>query len=760
MKLRAGWILTFLLTLISLTGWTQLKIGDWREHLPYLKAEKLLVGNENLYCLSASGLFSYSLNDNEIVAYSKTGGLSESEISAIGWADDSETLLIGYESGNIDLIRNGSISNIADVKNFSLLDEKEILCIATEGDFAYLGTEFGIVAINLLKKEVADTYYIGNEGAKLTVNELKIESNSIWAATDEGLFSASLSSTNLADFTNWTQELGISQYQRKCEHLEVLDGDLVVSRYVTDESSELYRLNNGVWSAFTGSFSRIYSLRSVDDDLWVTEADEIQIYNSNGNQSAQMDLADASAMRDALQIDGRTFVADYQESLLEIEGSASEQIKPDGPLSENVSGIYSVGEQTWLVSGGASSSYVGLGEEAVLSVFEDEKWTNYSSDNTSAFTDKYDLLQLVGDKSDESRIYAGSWGDGLFVFEDQEYQANWNSLNSPLGTKGISGMDTDEEGNLWLLDANSAEAIKLYSASGEWLSLSYSSLANRSDIQKIQCLSNGDKWVLRATGQALFAFNENESYADQEDDVLATFYVRDEDNSIISSKVYDFVEDEDGDVWVGTSSGVAVYANPGNLLRSESFYAYQPIITIDGSTQYLLSTETVNCIALNGANEKWLGTAGSGAYLVSEDGDEQLTHFTTENSSLPSNSIEKIVVNPGTGEVFFVTDLGMVSYKGEVTSGAESYSDAYVYPNPVRETYHGDVVVTGLIAETTVKITDISGNLVMEGKSEGGQYLWDGKNFNKSRVHTGVYLIFCSNSDASKSKVIKLLFIH
>ncbi|WP_372752864.1 T9SS type A sorting domain-containing protein [Labilibaculum sp.] len=760
MKLVVGWILTFLLTVSSLNGRGQIKIGDWREHLPYLKAEKLLVGNEKLYCLTVSGLFSYSLSDNEIVAYSKTAGLSESEISAIGWADGSEILLIGYSSGNIDLISNGAISNIPDVKNYSLLDEKAILCLATEGDFAYLGTEFGIVAINLEKEEVADTYYIGEGGAKLSVNDLIISNNIIWAATDEGLFHASLTASNLADFNSWEQEVEIPSYQRECESIEAIGDDLFLSRFLSDDASELYRLVDGNWTNFSGSFSRIFSLRNVDDQLWVIQADEVLIFNTNGIQSSQIQVSEVSTMRDALKIEGRIFMADYQQSLLELEGSTGEQIKPDGPLSENVSSLYSVEDQTWLVPGGITSTYAGLGEEAALSVFQDQKWTNYTSENTDAFAGKYDLTTVVGDKSDASRIYAASWGDGLFVFDHGEYQANWNTVNSPLGSKGISGMDSDEDGNLWILDAASTEAIKLYSEDGEWFSLSYSTLANRSDMKKIQCLSNGDKWVLNGVGQALFAFNENESFSDQDDDVLAAFYVRDEDNSIISSNVYDFIEDDNGDVWVGTSSGVAVYANPGYIFRSGSFYAYQPIITIDGSTQYLLTTETVNCIALNGANQKWLGTAGSGAYLVSEDGDEQLTHFTSENSSLPSNTIEKISVNPGTGEVFFVTDLGMVSYKGEVTSGSESYSDLYVYPNPVRETYHGDVVVSGLIAESTVKITDISGNLVMEGKSDGGQFIWDGKNFNGSRVHTGVYLIFCSNSDASKSKVIKLLFIH
>lgn len=760
MKLQIQFIFTFLLITFVLSAQSQIKIGEWREHLPYQKANSLLVGGENLYCLTESGLFSYSLNDNEIVAFSKTKGLSESEISAIGWEESSQSLLVGYSSGNLDIISNGVIQNISDIKKFSLIENKTINLITAISGFAYLGTDFGIVVINLDKMEVADTYFIGAEGEKLVVNDIEINSNSIWVATNQGIYSADLSSSNLTDFNNWRHQLNIPDFQRECEHLEIIDGDVIVSRVLSETSSEMYRNSNGVWIKFPGSFSRIYSLRNSENKLWVVQSDKTQIFNANGIENSVLQSSGIFEMRDAMEAAGRTFVADYEKSLLEIGGSGTSKIKPDGPLSQNISNVFSAGDQTWAVAGGVTANFDGLEESAELFLFENQQWTNYSKENMIAFENQFDLLSITGNKRDESLVYAASWGDGLFVFEKNEFQTNWNSENSPLGSKGISGMDTDEDGNLWILDANSSAPVKVYSPAGEWTSLSYSTLANRVNMQKIVCLKNGDKWVLNAPGQSLFAFNENETLSNQDDDAVASFLVRDENNSTISSKIYDLIEDDNGDVWCGTASGVAVYSNPGNIFRTGDFYAYQPIITIEGSTQFLLGTETVNTIALNGANQKWLGTANSGVFLISENGDEQLSHFTSQNSPLPSNTVQKISVNPETGEVFFVTDKGMVSYKGEVTEGTESYNDLYVYPNPVRETYHGDVVVSGLMAESTVKITDISGNLVMEGKSGGGQFIWDGKNFKGSRVHTGVYLIFCSNSDGSKSKVIKLLFIH
>jgi flagellar hook assembly protein FlgD len=117
-------------------------------------------------------------------------------------------------------------------------------------------------------------------------------------------------------------------------------------------------------------------------------------------------------------------------------------------------------------------------------------------------------------------------------------------------------------------------------------------------------------------------------------------------------------------------------------------------------------------------------------------------------------------VDGASGEVFFGTDKGIISYKGDALEGSTQYDQVVVYPNPVRETFEGSVAIKGLVESTTVKITDMSGNLVYETESLGGQALWDGNNFRGERVATGVYMIYLSSSDGSIAHVTKLLFIH
>jgi hypothetical protein len=225
--------------------------------------------------------------------------------------------------------------------------------------------------------------------------------------------------------------------------------------------------------------------------------------------------------------------------------------------------------------------------------------------------------------------------------------------------------------------------------------------------------------------------------------------------------VYSIAEDHEGAIWIGTSMGIAVYNNPRRVWDAGNLYAVQPSLDLrDGLYHPLLETETITAIAVDGANRKWIGTRNSGVYLVTENGDKEVLHFTNDNSPLLSNNITALAINPQNGEVFIGTSEGLISYKGDAIAGNDAFADVYVYPNPVRETWDGPVTITGLIEDTDVKITDISGNLVHKGTSLGGQAVWDGNNLNGNRVKTGIYLVFCTDKLGENTHVEKLLFIN
>jgi hypothetical protein len=236
--------------------------------------------------------------------------------------------------------------------------------------------------------------------------------------------------------------------------------------------------------------------------------------------------------------------------------------------------------------------------------------------------------------------------------------------------------------------------------------------------------------------------------------------VKDTENKVISS-IYSIAEDLDGNIWVGTDQGPAIYYNPGQVF-SEDPRAYRIKVPRDDGTglaDYMLGTEIISSIAVDGANRKWLGTFSSGAYMLSADGSKKLANYTEENSPLYSNTIASIALDDKTGDVWFGTAKGVISVRGDATVGGEEFKNVYTFPNPVRSGFIGNVTITGLMRDSNIKITDVSGNLVFETVSDGGQASWNLKTYNGDRVSTGVYLVFCSSSDGTATYITKMLVI-
>ena len=131
-----------------------------------------------------------------------------------------------------------------------------------------------------------------------------------------------------------------------------------------------------------------------------------------------------------------------------------------------------------------------------------------------------------------------------------------------------------------------------------------------------------------------------------------------------------------------------------------------------------------------------------------------------ENSPLPSNNIQKIAIDPVTGDVYIGTALGLVSYRGTATDGGESNQDVITFPNPVPSGYSGTIAIKGLSENADIRITDISGQLVYRTKALGGQAIWNGLDYTGRRPQSGVYLIFATNKDGTQTHAGKMVFME
>jgi len=279
-------------------------------------------------------------------------------------------------------------------------------------------------------------------------------------------------------------------------------------------------------------------------------------------------------------------------------------------------------------------------------------------------------------------------------------------------------------------------------------------------MKKMLIDQNGQLWApVRRSGEGLLVWSNNGTPDDVTDDASRILTTGAGTGGLPDPTVFSVAEDKEGNIWVGTSQGIGVYYCPGSVLTSNGCDADQIKVERDGYIGYLFGTESIRAIAVDGANRKWIGTT-NGLWLISDDGKKELLKFTIDNSPLPSNQITDISIEDKTGEVFIGTLGGLVSYQGDAIGDCSDCDEALVYPNPVKPDYTGPIAIKGLTDNAYVKITDISGTLIFQGKANGSQMIWDGKGYSGNRAKSGVYLVFSSTDLGKERRVGKILLTN
>ena len=775
---RTRYLLFFIaiLALMQKAG-AQIGIGEWTDYQSYASAKNVVDTGDKIYCVTDGGLFSYDKTDNSILKMSGINGLSDVGIQRLAYSKENNLLLIAYQNANIDLLIGNTIFNISDVKRKQIPADKTINNIMFSGKLAYLACGFGIVVINTEKKEIKDTYFIGNEGDYLNVLDIASDGTFLYAATIDGIYKASASEPNLQNYNNWVRQTSIPHADKKFNAIEFFNGH-IVANYASGEwwNDEMYQLNGTSWTPYLPEVRYVAEISATGNNIVISSRNMVLVFNEKNEQLRKIEkyvlsgveetsINPVSATLDAQNI---LWIADKTFGLIKA-GTQYERIVPQGPVDNQIFSLTMNGQDLWIASGGRSESWNNIWTSPKFQLEREGNWTVFDKNSFPNPNDFRDIVCVAADPKNPDHAFAGSWGGGVLEFNNGKFVKRFDNLNSSLQTQlpnspnepyvRIGGMDFDSKGNLWITNSGVANVLSVCQTDGNWKSFDLGAIANKI-IGKVIVTKNDDKWILVPRGYGLYAFNSTNNVGETQK-VVARFKNDDGEFLTEMNEVHSMVEDLNGELWVGTSGGVAVFTNPEKIWKDATMYATRPGLDLkDGKFHPLLEKEIITAIAVDGANRKWFGTKSSGVYLTSADGETELKHFTTENSPLLNNEITDIAVNQKSGEVFIGTISGLISYMGEATEANDEFSDVYVYPNPVRETYEGPIVVKGLVDDTDVKITDISGNLVYKTTSLGGQAIWDGKNLNGNRCKTGVYLIFLSDAFGEKTKVTKLMFIH
>ncbi len=754
-----------LLPLLFIKG--QIAIGEWRDHLPYMHAKKVALSEDNVFCATRQSVFKYNISGNNLEKLSRVEGLSDIGISSINFSKELNLLLIAYENSNLDIVQDNKIINLSDIKRKQIPGLKTINNILFSDEYAYLSCSFGIVVVNIEKHEIKDTYYIGNEGARINVFDMAFDGVYLYAATEQGVFRAPYNDPNLFFYATW-KNIAESGNGNVYNHIVSFRNKIFVNQtneniatdsifIITDTTRQLFNFRPGF---------KNYSFRSGQDYFVISSDKIVRIFDKDLNPVREIDhygYGYPFAMDAIIDMDGIIWIADQNSGLVKSRGEFFDGIYPNGPYTTSAFNLAADNSIVCAVGGGIDASWSNIYKNGEIFIFQNEQWEsilNYSV---------HDAINVLIDPANSTRLYVGTWGNGILVYENGEIAEHFSPSNSSLESMipgepyvRIGGMEFDKNHNLWVTNSGVNNPVSVMTNNGNWFSLPYSNHINSPLQGNILITKHEHKWIVLPKGNGLFAFDEKGTFENTNDDNRRKFSVKDIEGESFNN-IFSIAEDIDGNIWVGTDHGPLVYYSPENVFSENSFLAQRiKIPRNDGSglADYMLGTEAITAIEIDGANRKWIGTENAGVFLLSEDGTKQIYSFNSNNSPLFSNRISSIALDHNTGEVFFGTDKGIISFRSTSTSGRDDFNEVYVFPNPVRENYNGPITISKLVSNVNIKITDIAGNLVFETTALGGQAIWDGKNLNGDKVQTGVYLIFCSNEDGSKTYVTKLLFIH
>ncbi len=772
----------------------QLKVGQWQDYFSYSSCDFVDISENILIGANSLGLFYYSLDDNSYKRLNKTNHLHDVGICAMTTLSNGN-LIIGYNNGNIDILQDDEATVIPDLKLKNMVESKEFNQFYEYKNKIYCSMPFGIMVIEPAKTEISDTYYIGDQGTNLKTNQVTVYNDTIFASTEKGILKAPANSPALGDYSTWNESTGIKE---NFSAIIYFNNNLIAAKGEKGKTNDLYIYDNGIWSKFktVGYFLDFTSSQDIIGiittkniqilDKTLNPIDTIKTYNFRDKQDEPLSVS--SAMIENMSND--LLIADENFGVVKINSdSYDEYFYPDGPMSNNCFKITSTSKGFYTTAGGIDASWNNLARPGEYSYYDGSGWARFRRDSKDT-TDKQniwrDFLNIAIDPAQPEHAYICSWGTGVFEIDAGKLINNYNQYNSGLQNIDwtgspyfvrVGGVAVDNGGNVWMNNSGVNYGLILKTKNDKWIQYDYKALSKLHSMGQILIDKNNSFWmIIPRTGlKGLFVFDVNNTVEDMSDDRyrcavkysdprnVGQLKLWDENGEEITNEIYSLAEDKNGYIWVGTGKGVLVYYRPYAIFDEEKPVASRiKVPRNDGSdlADYLLENEKVTAIAVDGGNRKWLGTENSGIFLVSEDGTKTIHSFNVDNSPLVSNNINTIAIQPNTGEVFIGTDEGIVSYKSLATEGQQSYSKIYAYPNPVRENYTGDIIITGLMENSTIKIVDVGGNLVYETKSVGGRAMWNGRNLHGEKVKTGVYVVFVSNEDGSEKATTKILVVN
>lgn len=739
---------------------------QWRLHLSYNDATEVVGSRERIYAIANGALFSFDRADEALEYWDQSKGLNGNTISHICLDKSSQNLVIVYYDGRIDLMdKDGSIRQMPDLYTKAGTVSFNVNRVRTGERYTYLAMSFGIIAIDCKRGEVKDSYYIGHEAADVDVLAVFEKGDSIYAFSADTMYSGCMRD-NLADYHFWHAS---KASLRNLSHAETYHDQIF-----TVQHDSLYRYQNGAWGLVDGK--KISWIHASEGKLLVcSESKNLYELNEEGEF---IGLCDRYHIHDAIYSQGEYWLGEQNWGLIRLGSNGDDYYHTEGPNTNSAYFIHAAHGYIYAVNGGRwATEYI---RPARVNVYDGTSWRCISEYNFAVNLNKriIDPVSIAVDNEDPGHFYVAAYGCGVIEFRDFQpvkqhsyYNSSLRPVNSTIDPDFFTRTDgamMDKEGNLWVLNSTTVgQPLHVLTKSGQWVGLNMRSGGTNIVFNTPAGIwpdrrDSRYKWMMdqRTDNRGVvFHFDNGTPTTAYDDYCMHRNSFIDQNNNLLSPTFfYCLTQDKNNRVWIGTEKGILIIPSEVDFFKSDA--CKRIIIPRNDGTglgDYLLGEEQIQCMLADEGNRMWIGTAGSGLYLI-EDDTITVAHFTETNSLLPSNNVLSLTIVPETGELFVGTEKGIASYRSDASEAKEDMSGAYAYPNPVRPDYGGVISITGLMDNSEVRIIDAGGGLVCRTRSHGGTAVWDGKLPDGRRATPGVYTALCNSLKGHTA--VKILVIR
>jgi len=742
--------------LLSITMKAQIKpIGIWRDHLSMQRVFYVDTLHQTILAASSNGYFIFDPQKNEIFTRSKSTGLSDVQISVFSKQPTGNKIIIGYENGNMDVLGSDQVRNLPEILLSKITTSKKIFSIFWKDQLAYVATNFGIVVLDPYKYEILDTYFPSRDGKMIDVYHVVITADKIYASTSQGIKSALLNSGKLNDFRSWTQENPTSSNPNF--HTLLKWGESLIAS--ADDS--LFINENGSWKFFYRTSSGISKINSSGKNLYIHEANVLTSFFSSSSAPQTIKSTSITQSNYCFSDGSNLWIGDENNGLIKLTGTNSQIIFPNGPAGI-AEGQSDVKEGILAAVAGDQFALSSTTLQNKLNVLKDDRWKNYTESSNKTLVGLADFSSTAIESS-TGKIFIGTSGTGLVSVDKDDKAEKFGATAGGLQPDrdqsafvNISGLAIDPSSNLWMTNPNTNAPVVVKKKDGAWKNFIVPFAVDKNLLNKVLVDKENRKWFTTSNAGGLICFNDNNTIDVTSDDQWRLFLQGTGRGNLPSSNVLSVAEDQSGNIWVGTDRGIGIIQCGSDIFKNCD--ATLPIVQQDNFAGLLLANEVIHDIKIDGADRKWIAS-NNGVWLLSADAQKVIFRFTASNSKLLNDKVNQIAINGVTGEVFFMTSMGISSFRSTATDAVDQIKKPIVFPNPVPAGYSGTIGIKELPLNAWVKITELDGRLVYQTRSLGGQAIWNSRNYKGERVNSGVYLIVISNEDNSEHVAGKIFFI-